>query len=58
MVVGKIVQQIRVPTDGGDDVRTKVHGRDTIECDHIRLIRHLSLIDQVKVDVNKAGEGK
>lgn len=48
---GKIVQQVRTPADGSGDVRRKIHGG--IECDHIRLKRHLTLIDEVKVDVSE-----
>ena len=54
--MGKIVQQVRIPTDGGDNVHAKIHGGDTIECDHARLVRHLILMDQMRVDVNEAGE--
>lgn len=51
VVVGKIVQLVRTPADRGDDVRTKIHGGN--KCDHIRLKRHLTLIDEVKVDVSE-----
>lgn len=51
VVVGKIVQLVRTPADRGDDVRTKIQGGN--ECDHIRFKGHLTLIDEVKVDVSE-----